>query len=215
MNSLFYLLALLFAITQAAPVTPPGRPTLTKTSGALAVKKAQRPDIPRTNGVIFGHKSGPTETLAPPRRIAAIHPGAGGGTPTRPPQAVPLSRADSVNSVMAVNGDDAATPKTSNKKIPSPHFASIAKVKFRPKRKWSPETNEEKVKVEPEKRAKHDLSEKPNERREHWKKFVPEVNRVTETDEEIEEFRERRREARRVKKAKKAEKETRKVEVAE
>jgi hypothetical protein len=68
--------------------------------------------------------------------------------------------------------------------------------------------------VKPEKRAKHDLSEQSNERREHWKKFVPEANRVIEIDEERK-LKNSERDGARREGSRKAEKETRKVEVAE
>jgi hypothetical protein len=85
MNSLFFLLALLFAITQAAPVT---------TSASY---------VPPTP---LDHVSEPGRP-APPRRTAGIHPGAGVSTndPSRPPHAVTLSRTESDSTL---NGQEAS-----------------------------------------------------------------------------------------------------------
>jgi hypothetical protein len=99
MNSLFFLLALLFAITQAAPVTTRRPPT-------------------RQNAGIFGHKSEPAEPAhVPLRRIAGIHPGAGGSLnePSRPAQAVRNKEASVASGDSDINSIDSdATPNTSN-----------------------------------------------------------------------------------------------------
>jgi hypothetical protein len=73
MNSLFFLLALLFAITQAAPVTP----TKTATSGTKPPQSAD------------GKKSGWKAPLKTLKRIVGIQRET--NEPTRPPQAAPHS----------------------------------------------------------------------------------------------------------------------------